>query len=154
MTIAKRLKSRLWYLNLFVKFSLLSYFNMYDSWNNYHIILIALAFPKNGLRFLCFQYYRRYKEFGSDLNFVKQKQNCRNLNEILYMSGNIESTKNADHILEMAGPGEFYFRNLLLKLGWQINAANYIKNQDDIQVVLHTVMFRGTLCILCFQFIY
>ena len=35
------------------------------------------------------------------------------------------------------------FRNLLLKLGWQINAANYIKNQDDIQVVLHTVMFRA-----------
>ena len=32
-------------------------------------------------------------------------------------------------------------RNLLLKLGWQINAANYIKNQDDIQV-----MFRGTPC--------
>jgi len=25
-----------------------------------------------------------------------------------------------------------------------MNAANYIKNQDDIQVVLHTVMFRGT----------
>ena len=38
-------------------------------------------------------------------------------------------------------------RNLLLNLGWQINAANYIKNQDDIQVVLHTVMFRGTPCI-------
>ena len=37
-------------------------------------------------------------------------------------------------------------RNLLLKLGWQINAVNYIKNQDDIQVVLHTVMFRGTPC--------
>ena len=31
------------------------YFNMYDSWNNYHIILLALAFPKSGLRFLCFQ---------------------------------------------------------------------------------------------------
>ena len=28
----------------------------------------------------------------------------------------------------------------------QINVANYIKNQDDIQVVLHTVMFRGTPC--------
>ena len=37
-------------------------------------------------------------------------------------------------------------RNSLLKLDWQINAANYIKNQDDIQVVLHTVMFRGTPC--------
>ena len=37
-------------------------------------------------------------------------------------------------------------RNLVLKLGWQINAANYITNQDDIQVILHTVMFRGTPC--------
>ena len=47
------------------------YFNMYDSWNNYHIIVLAMPFPKSGLRFLCFQYYRRYKEFGSDFNFVK-----------------------------------------------------------------------------------
>ena len=80
---------------------------MYDSLNNYHIILLALAFPKSGLRFLCFQYYLRYKEFGSDFNFDKWKQNCRNLNEILYMSGNIESTKKADHILEMGGQGKF-----------------------------------------------
>ena len=29
-----------------------------------------------------------------------------------------------------------------------MNTANYIKNQDDIQVVLHTVMFRGTPCII------
>ena len=28
-----------------------------------------------------------------------------------------------------------------------MNEAKYIKNQDDIQVVLHTVMFRGTPCI-------
>ena len=41
-----------------------------------------------------------------------------------------------------------FSRNLLQKLDWQINAANYIKNQDDIQVVLHTVMFCGTPCIL------
>ena len=66
---------------------------MYDSWNNYHLILLALAFPKGGLRFLCFKYYRRYKEFGSDFNFVKYKQNCRNLNEIVHISGNIKSTK-------------------------------------------------------------
>ena len=80
---------------------------MYDSWNNYHIILRAPAFPKRGLRFLCLQYYQRYKEFGSDFNLVKWKQNCRNLNEILHISGNIENTKKADHILEMAGLGEF-----------------------------------------------
>ena len=29
------------------------------------------------------------------------------MNQTLYISGNIESTKNADHILEMAGLGEF-----------------------------------------------
>ena len=32
-----------------------------------------------------------------------------------------------------------------------MNAANYIKNQDDIQVVLHTVMFRGTPCITDYE---
>ena len=43
----------------------------------------------------------------SDFNFVKLNQNCQNLNEILHFSGNIESTKKADHILEMAGQGKF-----------------------------------------------
>ena len=33
------------------------------------------------------------------------------------------------------------FRILLLKLGWEINTTNYIKNQDDIQ---------GLSCISCF----
>ena len=36
------------------------------------------------------------------------------MNEILNISGNIECTKNADHILETAGLGEFFgycFRN-------------------------------------------
>ena len=80
--------------------------------------------------------------------------NKSNLNEILHISGNIESTKKADHIWKWQDKGNFVIiisRNLLLKLGWQKNAANYIKNQDDIQVVLHTVMFRGTPCTLYSQ---
>ena len=125
------------------------YFNMYDSWNNYHITLLALAFPKSGLRFLCFQYYRRYKEFGSDFNFVK-KQNCRNLNKFFISRAILKAQKRQTTFWKWQDKGNFVIiisRNLLLKLGWQINAANYIKNQDDIQVVLHTVMFRGTPCI-------
>ena len=38
-------------------------------------------------------------------------------------------------------------RILLLKLGWQTNAANYIKNQRRRSRRLATVMFRGTPCI-------
>ena len=64
MTIARRLESRLWYLNLFVTFSILSTLTCM-------ILETIITFPKSGLRFLCFQYYRRYKEFGSDFNFVK-----------------------------------------------------------------------------------
>ena len=82
----------------------------------------------------------------------------------LFISGNIESTNNADHFLEMPGLGELcdncfknhtwqdkgnfviiISRNLLLRLGWQMNAANYIKNQDDIQVVLHTSVLHAAL---------
>ena len=54
---------------------------MYDSWNHYHIILLALAFTKSDLRFFCA--------------------------EIVQISENIESTNNADHILEMVGLREF-----------------------------------------------
>ena len=37
-------------------------------------------------------------------------------------------------------------RILLLKLGWQINVANYIKKQRRHSSRLPTVMFRGTPC--------
>jgi len=72
MTIARRLESqsRLRYMNLFVTFSLLSTLKCMIL-ETIITILLALAFPKSGLRFLCFQYYRRYEEFGSDFNFVK-----------------------------------------------------------------------------------
>jgi len=70
MTIARRPGSRLWYLNLFATFSLVSTLTCMIL-ETIITILIALEFPKSGLRFLCFQYYRRYKEFGSDFNFVK-----------------------------------------------------------------------------------
>ena len=74
---------------------------------------------------------------------ISIQKNQRNLNEILHISGNIENTKKADHILEMAGQGKFcdsYLEKFTFKLGGQINAAKYINNQDDIQLILHTVM--------------
>ena len=45
-------------------------------------------------------------------------------------SGNIESTKKADYILEISEIGVF----LLRTLDWQINEANYIIIKDDVQV--------------------
>ena len=48
-----------------------------------------------------------YLEFRSDFHFVKLNQNCWNLNEILDILGYIESTKKADHILEITGLGVF-----------------------------------------------
>ena len=48
---------------------------------------------------LWLQYYRRYEEIRSSFdNFGSILQNL-NLNEILNISGNVESTKKADHIL-------------------------------------------------------
>ena len=38
---------------------------------------------------------------------IKKNQNCRSLNETLSISGNIESTKKADHILELPRLKEF-----------------------------------------------
>ena len=46
---------------------------------------------------------------GDIMNFVQisillnTHQNCRNMNKIYHISGNIESLKNADHILEILG---------------------------------------------------
>ena len=56
---------------------------MYDSLNNSKKII---AFPKCGLPFLWCQYYLRYEEFQSDFYFFI-------LNDILRITGNIESTK-------------------------------------------------------------
>ena len=73
---------------------------------------------------------------------AKSESNCS------YLRQYWKHKKGRPHF-EMAGLGNFVIiisRNLLLKLCWQINATNYIKNQDDIQVILHTVMFRGTPC--------
>jgi len=59
------------------------------------------------------------------------------LHEILHISGNIESTKIADHILEMRGI--INSRILLLKVG----AANYVKIKDDLKVFLILSCFVG-----------
>ena len=60
--------------------------------------------------------------------FIKYNQNCRNLNKILDIFSNIESTKKADHILEMSILGVFC-KYRLLKLGLRINSAYYFKDQ-------------------------
>ena len=66
------------------------------------------------------------------------------------ISGNIVSTKNADHILEMPWRGVFVIIisiMLLLKLSWRINAANNIKKKRRSSSRLATVMFSGTPCL-------
>ena len=72
---------------------------------------------------MCFQYYRRYEDISSDFdNFGFILQNW-NLNECFNISGNINSTKKEDHILEMPELGEFF---LLL------NQESYmLKKVDD-----------------------
>ena len=54
-----------------------------------------MAFTKCGLPFSHFQYYQSYSEFHSDFNLLNKTKNCRNLNKILLISGNlgIERTK-------------------------------------------------------------
>ena len=66
-----------------------------------HKLLLGLAFLKCGLPFLSCQYYQRYYKFCSDFNFMKWSQNCRNLNENVYISGDFETPKNADHSWEV-----------------------------------------------------
>ena len=63
MPVARRLESRKQSLILeFISdIQSLTYFNMYDSYNNNHIILLALEFLKCGQPFLPGQYYRRYE---------------------------------------------------------------------------------------------
>ena len=58
---------------------------------------------------------------NSDYNFINiDIEIWRKL--LTYISGNIDSTKNADHILEMSGLGELcgYFSIILnVKVGWR-----------------------------------
>jgi len=74
-----------------------------------------------------------------NFNFIKFNQNCRNLNEILHISGNIESTKKADHILEMPRLGVFWWKLTVYDL--RINAANYFKDLRRPTIRPATVMF-------------
>ena len=68
----------------------------------------------------------------------------------LYISGNIESTNKADHILEMPRLGGNLWlltRFLILNLCLQINALDVIYDQRRPSICLTTVMFHGTPCI-------
>jgi len=75
---------------------------------------LVLAFSNCGLPFLCFQ----YKEFRSDFDNFDFNGN---LNEILNISGTIDSTKKREgHILEMSGIGEcmvYVSRIIYVKVG-------------------------------------
>ena len=69
------------------------------------------------------------------------------MNEIVNFSGNIESTKTADNILEMPEQGEFRnncFKNHACKRGRLVNAANNFKDHRRSSSRPGTVMFRGT----------
>ena len=46
-------------------------------------------------------------QYIQNFTFIKQNENCRNLNEIFQISGNNKSTKKADPILEMPSLEEF-----------------------------------------------
>ena len=127
---------------------------MYDSWNNYHIILLALAFPKSGLRFFCaFNITGDIKSLVQ-ISILLNKSKIVEIWKKFFISRAIlKAQKRQTTFWKWQDKGNFVIiisGNLLLKLGWKINAANYIKNQDDIQVVLHTVMFRGTPC-MCYK---
>ena len=81
------------------------------------------------------------------MTFIKFNLNYTTLNEIIHIFGNIESTKKADHILEMPRSEvscKFVSLIRLLKLGLKINTANYFKDQRRPSISLASVMFRGT----------
>ena len=72
------------------------------------------------------------------------------LNEIIHILGNYESTKMADHILEMAELGLFCdncFKKILLKSGcpcWMPQTVSKFK--DDFEFIKLFILFRAILC--------
>ena len=64
-----------------------------------HKVALVLPFPKCGLPFVCVKNPRRYERVSSKLEnfrFIKEKLK---LTKTLYISGNFQRTKKADHIL-------------------------------------------------------
>ena len=78
------------------------------------------------------------------MNLIRSKisQNW-NLNEIPIISGNIDRTKKADHILEIPALGEFcgYFFKNQVEVGWRLNATNKFQDQKRLLICLATVIF-------------
>ena len=70
-------------------------------------MLLYLPFPKCG--HLVLSILPKILRILFRIQFIKLNQICRNLNKILPISGNFESTKKADHILEMPERGVFFF---------------------------------------------
>ena len=69
--------------------------------------------------------------------------NCQNLNEILHISGNIQNTKKADHILEMPRKSYFVIINSTIL---QLNETNLLYDQRRPLFRLASVMLLGTPC--------
>ena len=100
---------------------------MHDSWCNNFKMFIVLAYQNCRLSFFrAFNIIRDIKNFVQILILLNKFQ-------IVEISGNIERTKKADHILKKPWVGYFVIINsriLLLKLGCHINAHPIIeKNQ-------------------------
>ena len=85
--------------------------------NNNLKILLVLAFPKCGLPFLCCHHCT-----GRDLQNLVQISFIKKTQQILHISGKVESTLKADHILEM---------------------SRLSKIKDDLQFVLLQSCFVG-----------
>jgi len=56
------------------------------------------------------------KELCLEFNLLKLNQICRNLNKFLTISGNFETIKKADHILEMPEHKVFCYNHLRILL--------------------------------------
>ena len=94
-------------------------FDLYDSWNNYHIIIVAPRISRMWSAFFCFQFYQNIRN-KVQISILLNKTKIVEIRlKFFLLSGNIESTKKADHILEMPGLGElsgYYLTTFTFKL--------------------------------------
>ena len=89
--------------------------------------------------------------FWYDIKILLKKNFLQNLNEILHNSGNIKSSKKADHILEMSGLGvfcdnyllNFTSRNRLTRLTNKYRKIYQISRRFSSQIVLLLSCFVG-----------
>ena len=78
------------------------------------LVILYCHFQNVVCLFCAFNTARDMKNFVQISTIFLLFNKIKNLNQTLYISGNIESTKNADHFLEMPRLGElcdYYFKN-------------------------------------------